>query len=245
MSLVQQHNHLKKSIDFVFKDPEKIIKTKFQPMKAIPFFHTKDPSKLKISCLTNLQDKKFLVAFLETDNESDSFHFLEIPLNLNDEVHTKCSKFLFRSANNDETSHKVLDIQFFSEETLSVLLEQKQENRTAVFVQFPTKIASEQGQVMEVGSLCANVPSCDAVSLMEPSTLRPMENLVASTFAVSGTRKVAVVLSESKRRVRLFEMEVEEEEEEEDAMDATNTTKDSETSQRVDVSTSTDHNDSM
>lgn len=245
MSLVQQHNHLKKSIDTVFKEPESIIKTKFHPTKAIPFFHTSDPSKLKISCLTNLQDKKFFLAFLDTENNNESFHFLEFPLSLNDEGNTKCSKFVFKNTNTDEAAHKVLDIQFFSEETLSVLLEQKQENRTAVFVQFSTKIASENSQAMEIGTLCANVPSCDAVALMEPNTLRPMDNMVASAFSVSGTRKVAVVLSESRRRVRLFEMEVEEEEEEEDAMDATNTTKDSDTSQRVDVSTSTDQNESI
>jgi anaphase-promoting complex subunit 4 len=55
--------------------------------------------------------------------------------------------------------------------------------------------------------------------------------MVASGFAVSGTRKVAVILSESRRKVRLFEMEVEEEEEDDDAMDGTGTNlRDSDTS---------------
>jgi anaphase-promoting complex subunit 4 len=67
--------------------------------------------------------------------------------------------------------------------------------------------------------------------------------MVASRFAVSGTRKVAVVLSESRRKVRLFEMEVEEEEEDDEAMDAAaSNLRDSDTS-ILDISKSVDGNE--
>jgi len=61
----------------------------------------------------------------------------------------------------------------------------------------------------------------EATGMLEPNSLRPLENMVGAQLAVSGERKVAVVLSESRRRVRLFEMEAEEDEEEEETMNST------------------------
>ncbi|KAF4523079.1 hypothetical protein B566_EDAN003091 [Ephemera danica] len=241
MSLVQQHNYLKTAIDTMFKDPETTIKSHFKLIRAVPVYKLQDLSHLKVSSVVNSQEQSVLLSFLYSEMSCEDFYHLKIPLRVEGKVpEYKCAKFKFPSK--DEAAHKILDLQFFTEETLSILLEQRQENRTAVFVQFPNKIASEHSSIhIEGASLCDNVETLDAVSLLEPNTLRPMENMVASIFAVSGSRKVSVVLSESRRRVRLFEMEVEEEEEDEDAMDATNTTKDSDVSQPGDVSTSTGH----
>lgn len=238
MSLVQQHNYLKTAIDTMFKDPEQTIGLNFKLIRAVPVYTLPDISHLKVSSVVNSQEQSVLLSFFYGGMASEDFYHLEIPLRVEGKIaQYKCAKFNFPSLNKDEAAHKILDLQFFTEETLSILLEQRQENRTAVFVQFPNKIASDHCNIyMEGASLCDNVDTQDAVSLLEPNTLRPMENMVASKFAVSGSRKVSVVLFESRRRVQVFEMEVEEEEEDEDAMDVTNTTKDSDLSQPGDVS---------
>lgn len=54
----------------------------------------------------------------------------------------------------------------------------------------------------------------------EPCSMRTIRGIVPDKFAVCGTRKVAVVLSESRQKVKIFEMDVEEEDEEE-GMDTT------------------------
>lgn len=41
----------------------------------------------------------------------------------------------------------MLDVQFFTEDTVSVLLEQELENKMAVFLQFPSKIAIDHACV--------------------------------------------------------------------------------------------------
>ena len=103
------------------------------------------------------------------------------------------------------------DVQFYTPEILSLLLEQSEDSRGAVFGQLPIKTALDKGSLVE------------ANSVLDPGALRLIENMVACRFAVSGARKVAVVLAENSRKVRLFEMEVEEEEEEEETMDTTGT----------------------
>jgi len=71
--------------------------------------------------------------------------------------------------------------------------------------------------------------------------MKAVENMVASRLAVSGSRKVAVVLSENRCTVRLFEMETEEDEEEDETMDATaSTVRDSDQSHVLDQSKSSE-----
>jgi anaphase-promoting complex subunit 4 len=133
-----------------------------------------------------------------------------------------------------------LDVQFYLQDVLSVLLEQDGESRSAVFVQFPVKAAlevavsvslSEMLDGVQAKHILSGTPRIEGTMLLDSGAVRLVENMVASRFAVSGTRKVAVVLSESRRKVRLFEMEVEEEEEDDEAMDAVVATlRDSDTS---------------
>ena len=88
-----------------------------------------------------------------------------------------------------------------------------------MFIQLPTK-----------GVRGSTSDTVEGNTLVDPVALRPITDMVASTFAVSGHRKIAVVLSDSRRKVRLFEMEVEEEEEDEEVMEATVSSKDSDSS---------------
>jgi anaphase-promoting complex subunit 4 len=192
-----------------------------------------------------MDDQKILLAFLDSASPAEEFYLLEIPIDKppvsGDEVAAKCVNLYFNpptskeveDGRNDGTSWsspmKVLDVQFYLQDVMSVLLEQNGESRGTVFVKFPVRVALKVATSVSLPTMryedqaeyilsCA--PRIEASVLLDSGALRPVENMVASRFAVSGTRKVAVVLSESHRKVRLFEMEVEEEEEDDEAMDA-------------------------
>ena len=81
----------------------------------------------------------------------------------------------------------------------------------------------------------------DGTNLLDSSALRTIENFVGLNLAVSGSRKVAAVLSESRSNVRLFEMEIEEDEDDDENMDATSSTlRDSDQSHLLDQSKSSE-----
>ncbi|GFG34068.1 hypothetical protein Cfor_11412 [Coptotermes formosanus] len=268
MSLVQQHNHLKKAIADVFIQPEASIGGLFKVSKVIKCSDIPQIGEPRLTHINVVDDGKLLLAFLDSASPAEGFYLLEIPAGKSStsigEASAKCAYFYFNSPTSKMVEEgrdgefslsslmKVLDVQFYLHDVLSVLLEQNGENRSATFVQFPMRIALEAATSVSLrGILDGNqaeyilnfAPRVEATMLLDSGTFRPVENMVASGFAVSGTRKVAVILSESRRKVRLFEMEVEEEEEDDDAMDGTVTNlRDSDTS-ILDVSKNTDGNE--
>ena len=269
MSLVQQHNHLKKAIADVFIQPEASIGELFTVSKIIKCLDIPQMGEPRLTHVNVVDDGKLLLAFLDSASPAGGFYLLEIPAGKSsvsrDEASARCAYFYFNSPTSKvvveegrdaefslSSPMKVLDVQFYLPDVLSVLLEQNGENRSATFVQFPMRVALEVAASVSLqGILDGNqteyilnfAPRVEATMLLDSGTFRPVENMVASGFAVSGTRKVTVILSESRRKVRLFEMEVEEEEEEDDAMDGTVTNlRDSDTS-ILDVSKNTDGNE--
>lgn len=132
-----------------------------------------------------------------------------------------------------EKGLKIRDISFYDADTLSVLLE-VEEDGMPILVQLPISVAESQmtkvvkatldtkgEQIIkhpDIRTLHVNI--CDTDGLL----MRRLENMKASIFAVSGTRKVACVLFSSRRRVRLFIMDAEDEEDDdEDDEDAEDT----------------------
>lgn len=268
MSLVQQHNHLKKAIGDVFSQSETSISELFKVSNIINCLDIPQTGEPRLTHINVADDLKLLLAFLDSSSPAEGFYLMEIPTDKpstsGDEASAKCVYFYFnpsvskgvedRRGNEVAWSSpmKVLDVQFYLQDVLSVLLEQNGESRSAVFVQFPMRVALEVAVSVslpgmsdgdQVKHILSCAPRIEATTLLDSGALRPVENMVASRFAVSGTRKVAVVLSESRRKVRLFEMEVEEEEEDDEAMDAAAANlRDSDTS-ILDISKSVDGNE--
>jgi len=269
MSLVQQHNHLKKAIADVFIQPEASIGELFKVSKIIKCLNIPQIGEPRLTHVNVVDDGKLLLAFLDSASPAEGFYLLEIPAGKSsisrDEASARCVYFYFNSPTSKvvveegrgaefslSSPMKVLDLQFYLHDVLSVLLEQNGENRSAMFVQFPMRVALEVATSVSLQGISDGnrteyilnfAPRVEATTLLDSGAFRPVENMVASGFAVSGTRKVAVILSESRRKVRLFEMEVEEEEEEDDAMDGTVTNlRDSDTS-ILDVSKNMDGNE--
>nr|CAD7258211.1 unnamed protein product [Timema shepardi] len=239
MSLVQQHKHLKTAIKLVFSQPEHWMEGLFSVTCMLMFPNVysggtmvSHPTHLNVS-----KENKLMLTFLESSPPSQGLYLIEIPIDeiTNMNILVKCVYLYFMPSGegtvgkNDEVSAgtllKVRDVVFYQPDMLSVLLEQSPENRSATFLQFPTIAAknifrSSRVDVMEMFPL-KEVPQVEGGSLLETGAMRTIDNMMAVQLAVSGTRKVAVVLAESRRKVRLFEMEAEEEEEEEEGMDTT------------------------
>ncbi|XP_054268387.1 anaphase-promoting complex subunit 4 isoform X2 [Macrosteles quadrilineatus] len=196
-SLIQQHEHLKAAIETVFKTPEDAIGSMFQLKKVI----TVADVAYKRLTMSLLDDHLILISLIELDSPN-IFKLIQIPADENRQVITKSVSF----KSGDSVAMKCLDVQFYLPEILSVLLEEQDESKSAVIVQVMTKAICDN----PLDNIEGNALSTDSV------VMRQIPDLVASCFAVSGTRKIAVVLSESRRKVRLFEMEAEDEDEEDE-----------------------------
>ncbi|XP_076664288.1 anaphase-promoting complex subunit 4-like isoform X1 [Andrena cerasifolii] len=101
----------------------------------------------------------------------------------------------------------VIDLQFYSQEYLSLLLLNKH-THGSFLIQLPLV----QSRIFEHQD--RNVISL--TDLLGNSWPRPFQGITARRIAVSGARKVAAVLSESNRKIRLLETEVEPEDEEDE-----------------------------
>ncbi|KAI4477884.1 hypothetical protein M0804_012364 [Polistes exclamans] len=107
----------------------------------------------------------------------------------------------------------IADLQFYSQDYLSLLLLNKQ-NYTSTLLQLPTshvKLLDHQSQSM----VCLT----DLMGAIWPKSF---QGISARRLAVSGARKVAAILNENNRKIRLLETEVEpedEDDEDEDGID--------------------------
>ncbi|XP_015786448.1 anaphase-promoting complex subunit 4 isoform X2 [Tetranychus urticae] len=123
--------------------------------------------------------------------------------------------------NGAELETNPIDIQFYTESILSMLLVTK-DSQYSYLLQLP--LASIENNFLLIASgaslqnLRVNLPilrvTIDSTSEI---AIRRLDNFKPSQFAVSGSRKVCCISSRAKRRVRVFEMDGNEEEAEEES----------------------------
>lgn len=101
----------------------------------------------------------------------------------------------------------IVDLQFYSQDYLSLLILNKQ-TQASFLIQMPLHrvFVSEYGDN-------AIVSITDFIGATLPKSF---QGISAKRLAVSGPRKVAAILSENNRKIRLFETEAEPEDEEDD-----------------------------
>lgn len=125
----------------------------------------------------------------------------------------------------------ILDVQFYTSTVLGVLLEDApSHNSTAHFLFVPlamlkshsTSFSEKSGvpsPVLPQGSIPQGTPitqnSLDLATVFDTKDFFLLDSLVGAKFAASGVRNVLVVLAETRRKIRLFEIDTEGEEEEE------------------------------
>lgn len=102
---------------------------------------------------------------------------------------------------------RITDLKFYSQDYLSLLV-LNQENNTSCLIQLPVNHAILNNPLNMRSDFIVNLNQ-----IADRSLLKPFQDISPRKLAVSGPRKVAAILSENKRKIRLLETEVDVEEE--------------------------------
>ncbi|XP_044262373.1 anaphase-promoting complex subunit 4 [Tribolium madens] len=212
MSLIQQYKHLTKSIDDIFTTPREKISAEFNLIHEFNCFHCGGES-LRTSQI-NVNKESILFCYLQPPET-----ILGLQVYFDDgNCFVKCARLYFPRDNSDDNYH-VIDIKLYSSTVLSVLLQENTVAKTTVLSQIP--IGGVLDKFVDGGDTDSvifsggvdDVPRLNGSCLL-PKLCKSVEGMVGAEFAVSGSRRVGIVLAENRRKVRLYEMEGEEEEEE-------------------------------
>ncbi|XP_058806995.1 anaphase-promoting complex subunit 4 isoform X2 [Phymastichus coffea] len=103
---------------------------------------------------------------------------------------------------------KITDLKFYSQDYLSLLI-LNQENNTSCLIQLPVNHAILNDSQNMRPDLIVNLNE-----VADRNLSKPFQDITPRQLAVSGPRKVAAILSENRRKIRLLETEVDYEEEE-------------------------------
>ncbi|CAH0628894.1 unnamed protein product [Chrysodeixis includens] len=232
-SLVQQQKHLKSSITQVFDVTKKDTSKYFSTLYNIKCYEDKSSGKLseslRICQAYYASEDGFVMAFIDSMNVNDGIHFMTVKIK--EKACAVCAmKYSFSTLilgdkkPNDEMI-PVLDLQFYSSEYLSVLTQHPRLEENSIFIQVPL------GIVLINAAECAIKPKQflfneklnkkNISPLIEPGVFKVLDKMDGFRIAVSGGRKVSVVLSKTHRKVRVFEMEIDGDDEEDETLDTT------------------------
>lgn len=241
LSLVQQHNLLKTCIAELFATPETLIGKEFRLKTEINCFDLLETSTVvtnhvnveadNVSLLATLIDKSqlMIIEFNPKLNTFGSVRLFFQPRPFVD-INDKFSSF---------GALKFHHMQFYNEDILSILLDSQTDARQMnCFIQFPLSALKSKFAMQRVnftGNVMSSTPLTNCYDVLEPTSIRVIDGFDGYMIAVSGNRKVsyallncgfalrltiascvkvASILSESQKRIRLYEMEVEDEDEE-------------------------------
>lgn len=252
-SLVQQQHYLKNAVRKIFNVKDKDVGKYFSILYNLKCFDNPNnvsSEQFKVSQMFDSSEERFLTAFIDTENSTEAICFMAV--SIKEKVCSSiASKFFFTSCLLNDSDYvqdkklQILDLQFYSSEYLSVLVKHPSTNDSSIFIQVPIKIIIENSSEFNIKtkSLVFNekILKVNLSPLIESGVFKVLEKMDGFRIAVSGNRKVAVVLSKSHRKVRVFEMEIDGEEEEDETLDTTSlshTTHDS-------VNRSTEHQEDI
>lgn len=224
MSLIQQFKELKNTLNMVLQWPKVTISQQFTCERIVNAFNF-GPEPLRMSVM-NMNEDIAMYSFIGSKNR---IYFLQVFVDNYKVKHGRCGKFYFTNLSPDgsegDNLYQIVDNQFFSPNTLSLLLQDNKNNKTAILYQFYLTEAFEKlTDVNLKHDIDRNnyLPDMNA-TVQFSKGMKPITGMVASQFAISGSRKVGIVLSENKKKIRLFELGTEEDDEDEDE-DMTNRT---------------------
>ncbi|KAK0081196.1 hypothetical protein PV326_007815 [Microctonus aethiopoides] len=215
LSLLQSHDKLVKAIESVFSESYRgltnhftIITTCLMPFEAlISSQMVSDDGNLLLAASDN--ERKLLRLF-KIDCESvddDKLTFKHSIINF-DHKQTSFSRV--------PVDYTIIDLQCYSSDYLSLLL-LNQNNFTSYFLQLPINNSQIFHNESEYDGEYENIDDI----ITGPNVPRAFHGISAGKIIVSGKRKVAAVLSDNSRKIRLLETEVEPDDEEDDDEDDT------------------------
>ncbi|XP_045462056.1 anaphase-promoting complex subunit 4 [Harmonia axyridis] len=207
-SLIQQFSKLENSLSSVFFTSKNMHK---HFMKFDVFNCVNSPEELKITSVN--REESIIYFFPKSKHEI-------ILLQINSDGDTRSCDFNFIEYGEPNITYEISDIKVYSTSIISLLLRDVA-NRTSLMYQFPIDAALYFTREINVltQSLCNN-PSPLLVNgtYLNPKIYKDVQ-MMGSQLAVSGSRKVGIVLSANRHKVKLFEMECEEEDDDDEDAD--------------------------
>lgn len=204
-SLLQSHSRLVDAITRVFSEAYKGLLNNFD-------VNSRYLASFKASVSTQVVNSAGSLLLAATDDERRILKLFKIDAEQYDDDDCMTFKTASIAMNNRQNSFSktindyiISDMQFYSSEYLSILL-LNENNSTSSMIQLPINDTEmfENDDLLILGELLdANWP-------------KPFEGIIAKRLAVSGPRKVAAVLNENGRTIRLLETEVGPDDEEDD-----------------------------
>ena len=218
-SLIQEHKNCENTIRETFVKPFKVISSSFEisryQSELLKVISISPDDTLKIHHTTCTSQMYIYNAFIKEQKPMNQLYLIKHSIsNLNQ---VEIAALSFYGPQTQPTQLQFLDLEFYNEEIISLLLLDNQ-SMGSYLVQFPInlvqnnfqKFQNQYSQAIDVINIQLGNSNYDLTI-----NYRSLDNMKSSILAVSGTRKVACIAFASKRRVRLFEMDVCEEDEEE------------------------------
>lgn len=217
-SLIQQFEILKTCVWNIFDKLQFSLTEEFEVLHVLDVINFPFPT----TKITNISCGPSTVLFgiPSSPSPSSNFHILEI--NTDRAISVRAGTVYIPQHQEFEPQNEnydILDIQFYTTNLLSLLLQEHNSVKTAVMYQCPAIILREKIENVDIHTtICEQSLKTINASTLGNSLFKVLDGMVASSFAVSGFRNVSVVLADNKRKVRIYEMEAEEDEEEDAEM---------------------------
>ncbi|KAH8326803.1 hypothetical protein KR059_011938 [Drosophila kikkawai] len=228
LSLIQQRDKMFNAIDAVFHKPTESISGSFKLASAIicgdlppmePGEGLKDRDFVTSSYYVNESSRCDMLACTVSWQEA-----MILEISRTGDCLVRCTRVqlqpgIFTAPLHEDYYHlRFVDLQFYNESSLSMLAQ----TTTSVpgirphsyFVQFSLSAARNQCTQHQMGQVVKLKDATVTHSIHDIADGAAFKGLdgVCEMLAISGSRKVATVLSDRKRKMTIFEMEIEEEE---------------------------------
>jgi anaphase-promoting complex subunit 4 len=237
-SLAQEFAHLEHQVKASFE----AIPSAVGQTASLPFItdltldcpsDSLDKIRITTRSINQPKDRCNLLGLTNSTTHSSGFYLFEFASEKERKNLTRAAFFSFGKCDHlPPGEYKIADLQFYNNEIMSVLLSIER-STNSIFVQLSlcllrehlAPVVSRRGPFNSsfhsdvfVSSVLSqgNLRSVDVNTFIEASSFRVLNDFQATTLGLSSSRKVAAIFSSSKRKVRIFDMEVEEEEDVED-----------------------------
>ncbi|XP_005191552.1 anaphase-promoting complex subunit 4-like [Musca domestica] len=223
LSLIQQRDKLFASIDKVFEKPNESISLGFKldgtfvcrqlsgtPEDNYEFVKMSyiacETKKLDLVAITVGRQECLILGFDNNFTQMQMFRLQSLP-----------GPFT-KGLSNGLDSLSFADLQFYNDDVISLLLVSRSEEKSqSYFVQFPLDQVKSNSSLHTLPQEHLNISDFSAVhsifDTIDSSCFKGMDSL-CTHLSVSGCRKVASLLSDNRKKMIIFEMEIEDDDDE-------------------------------
>lgn len=218
---------MKESIRKLFEKPDLLISLKTQLIYSLDvcelssrtnfYWHQFDMEERNSTLFTfNVNDRQLYVN--EFASNSDNMKFAKFEFNEDDDDDSSSGQISQLSQQFPQI--KLLHSQFYNDKAISMLFSYKKDRQTAnCFVQFPIQSLLNRLEVNKIQkriTIDSTLPAINLRHLIDLELVRALDINDGNSLAVSGGRKIATIISTSKKKFYHFEMEVDEDDDEDD-----------------------------